>query len=103
MLYGVNHIVMKSASGCIVWALSLVLLNNGIAFGNGAELRGKRVSSKTLRSMARIYMAYGEYTKAQPFAEKAVEFAEKTKEPHANCTIPLSPLYPSNCCRRCLP
>jgi tetratricopeptide (TPR) repeat protein len=36
----------------------------------------KNVSCRTLRSMARVYMAYGEYSKAQPIAEQALSLAK---------------------------
>jgi len=87
---------MKSTTSCIVWALSLVLLSNGIALGNKAELRGRRVSSKSLRSMARVYMAYGEYEKAQPLVEQALASARKTNIPDyelAMCLIDTACLY----------
>lgn len=42
------------------------------------SLTGKKpTSSKTLRVMTRLYMAYGEYNKAQPLAEEALAMAQK--------------------------
>lgn len=72
-----------------------LLLDASIADGKSETLR-KNPSSTTLRSMARVYMAYGEYTKAQPLAEKALALA-KTKESSdselAMCLIDLATLY----------
>lgn len=54
------------------------------------------ISSKTLRSMARIYMAYGQYNKAQPLAEMALLQA-RYKGIHdselAMCLIDFATLY----------
>ncbi len=60
------------------------------------ELPAKSPSTRTLRSMARVYMSYGEYAKAQPLAEKALDLA-KTQEASdselAMCLIDLATLY----------
>ena len=37
----------------------------------------KNPSSRRYRSMARVYMAYGQYQKAQPLAEQALQQAKK--------------------------
>ncbi len=87
---------MKSTTRCLILALSLVLLNNSIALGDTAGSKGKRVSPKTLRSMARVYMAYGQYEKAQPLVEKAFALAKKTNESDyelAMCLIDTAYLY----------
>ena len=87
---------MKSTTICIVWALSLVLLNNSIGLGNGLELKRGQVSSRKLRSMARVYMAYGEYGKAQPLLEQALASAKKINIPDyesAMCLIDIACLY----------
>jgi tetratricopeptide (TPR) repeat protein len=72
-----------------------ILLDVNIADGK-SETSQKNPSSKTLRSMARVYMAYGEYMKAQPLAEKALALA-KTKQVSdselAMCLIDLATLY----------
>ena len=84
----------KSKVVFLVLVYSLVL-NPNMANGK-SDASGKCPSSKTLRSMARVYMAYGEYAKAQPLAEKALTLA-KTKEAQdselAMCFIDLSILY----------
>jgi len=90
--------VMKSTTSCTVWVLSLVLLllNNSIVVGNEVKPGGKQVSSKTLRTMARVYMAYGEYEKAQPLVEQALTLARKTNIPDyelAMCLIDTACLY----------
>jgi tetratricopeptide (TPR) repeat protein len=72
-----------------------LVLNAGIADGKSRQTK-KHPSSKTLRSMARVYMSYGEYTKAQPLAEKALTLAkaERTADSEiAMCFIDLAILY----------
>ena len=56
---------------------SLVLLNGSTARGNYNTNKSSPLCS-VLRAMARVYMAYGEYAKAQPQAERALTLA-KTK------------------------
>jgi tetratricopeptide (TPR) repeat protein len=89
---------MKMTYKSKVVFLSLIcslLLDASIADGK-SETPQKNPSSKTLRSMARVYMAYGEYSKAQPLAEKALALA-KTKQASdselAMCLIDLATLY----------
>jgi len=64
---------------------------------NGQSKPGRTYSSsKALRSMARVYMAYGEYAKAQPLAEKALTLAQKRgacDSELAMCFIDLAVLY----------
>ena len=87
MRYKINGIFL-------VLVFSLVL-NTSITNGKSVPI-GKNSSSKTLRSMARIYMAYGEYAKAQPLAEKALTLARRKGTPDselAMCLIDLATLY----------
>ncbi len=75
----------------------IILLVESIAWGLPLPNK-KNLSCKTLRSMARVYMAYGEYTKAQPLAEQALLFAKERGEPDselAMCLIDLATLYKS--------
>ena len=86
---------IKGKAFSFVLVLSLVLINAGIANGQSSR-SGKHPSSKTLRSMARVYMAYGEYTKAQPLAEKALTLAKRkgnSDSELAMCFIDLAILY----------
>jgi tetratricopeptide (TPR) repeat protein len=56
----------------------------------------KGALSKNLRSMSRVYMAYGEYSKAEPFAEQALAVAKSKKasdDEIAMCLIDLAFLY----------
>ena len=72
---GANYVTLTGKGLFLVLVFTLVVMNPSIA--NGARLSGRKyTSSKTLRSMARIYMAYGEYAKAQPLAEKALNLAK---------------------------
>lgn len=75
--------------------LSIILLNSGFA-GKRTAYERKGLSSKTLRSMARIYMAYGDYAKAQPLAEQAFVSASSGNVPDSElsmCMIDLAYLY----------
>lgn len=56
----------------------------------------RHFSCRALRAMARVYMAYGEYQKAQPLAEKALEYAKDNDVPDSElstCLIDLAWLY----------
>ena len=61
----------------LVLVCGLLLLNGSVA--NGKSNPGQiKHSCKVLRSMARVYMAYGNYAKAQPFAEQSLTLARTT-------------------------
>ncbi len=88
MRYKINSIFL-------VLILSL-MLNTNIANGKSLSAGKKFSSSRTLRTMARIYMAYGDYTKAQPLAEQALSLARKNEASNselAMCLIDLATLY----------
>lgn len=68
--YKSNRPTQKSRTLFLI-LVSVLLLNAGIADAKPSVCK-KTLSSRTLRAMARIYMAYGEYAKAQPFAERAL-------------------------------
>jgi tetratricopeptide (TPR) repeat protein len=75
----------------------IILLIESIAWGQPQQAK-KDLSCKTLRSMARVYMAYGEYTKAQPLAEQALALAKSKGESDSElsmCLIDLATLYKS--------
>ena len=85
--------VLKNKGLFLALIFTLVLMN--LSMANAA---GKCPSSKTLRSMARIYMAYGEYSKAQPLAEKALTLAKRKGSSNselAMCLLDLATLYKS--------
>ena len=66
----------KLAISILVFAaiVTPTLISCSTATAKGKNLSLKRnYSSRALRAMARVYMAYGEYEKAQPLAEKALE------------------------------
>jgi len=91
----INCIVHKRKNH--FFALIIILLIANIAKGEAQQAK-KELSSKTLRAMARVYMAYGEYTKAQPLAEQALTFAQKRGEQDSElsmCLIDLGTLYKS--------
>ncbi len=91
----INYLTLKGKVFFLVLVFSLVLVKAGIANGKSGPVR-KHPSSRTLRSMARMYMAYGEYTKAQPLAEKALTLAKRkgaSDSELAMCFIDLAILY----------
>ncbi len=90
MRYKINGILL-------VLMLSL-MLNTSIANGKSLSAGKKFSSSRTLRTMARVYMAYGDYTKAQPLAEQALSLARENEASNselAMCLIDLATLYKS--------
>ncbi|MHC4727451.1 MAG: tetratricopeptide repeat protein [Planctomycetota bacterium] len=91
----INYIVHKFKN--LFPALLIILLIANIACGKVYQ-DSKDLSCKTLRSMARVYMAYGEYTKAQPLAEQALTCAKSRGESDSElsmCLIDLGTLYKS--------
>ncbi len=91
-----NRLTQKSKIHfVVVLVLGLVLLKGGIADGKPWQGQ-KSLPCKTLRSMARVYMAYGEYSKAQPLAERALTLAKRKgacDSELAMCRIDLATLY----------
>ncbi len=90
-----NRPTLKGKSFFLVLVFSLALVGTSIASEKTKPDR-KHPSSKTLRSMARIYMAYGEYAKAQPLAEQALTLAKRkdaSDSELAMCLIDLAMLY----------
>lgn len=72
-----NHLNIKRV--LILVILFLVMAGNSYSavidnFGK------KRKSPKTLRSLARVYMAYGKYDKAKPLAEQAFHLASSVRD-----------------------
>jgi tetratricopeptide (TPR) repeat protein len=58
----------------------------------------KGISGRTYRVMARAYMAYGEYGKAMPLAEKALSIAQQQNAPNEElslCLLDLAYIYTS--------
>lgn len=90
-----NSLNPKGQAFVLVLVFSVVLL--GTRMANGQSKPGRIYSSsKALRSMARVYMAYGEYAKAQPLAEKALTLAQRKEacdSELAMCFIDLAVLY----------
>lgn len=87
-----NHVITKSKVILCLLMLSIILSD----YGTACAAKKKRTPSNVLRSMARIYMACGQYAKAQPLAEKAVMLSEKSQAPEserAMCLIDLAYLY----------
>jgi len=86
----------KGKARFLLLALVCLGLFTGSLGGAEPQQAKKSPSCKTLRTMARVYMAYGEYTKAQPLAERALTLAQKNCESDselAMCLIDLAILY----------
>ena len=82
------HFKLKSL---VILALCAVLFGTA-----SAKPKHKELSTKTLRSMARAYMAFGKYEKAHVLAERALAQAkrEKTEDGEkALCLIDLGTVY----------
>ena len=65
----------------------IILFMESVAWGVPQQAK-RNLSCKTLRSMARVYMAYGEYTKAQPLAEQALNCAKERGESPCAARVP---------------
>jgi len=79
-----------------VCVLACSLFMSGIASGNNPNTGDNIRSCRSLRSMARVYMACGDYAKAQPLAEQALIMAKDTNASDAElCSslIDLAYLY----------
>ena len=62
----------------------------------GGQISGQSGSCDTLRSVARVYMAYGYYEKARPLIERAVELSESqglSDQAKGLCLADLAYLY----------
>jgi tetratricopeptide (TPR) repeat protein len=78
--------------------LSLCLLTNINLASGISNSEAKTSSSRIFRAMARVYIAEGEYTKAQGLAENALILAKSDKGPESDserckCLIDLAFLY----------
>ena len=92
--YDINCFSWTNRAVFLVIVLSLVM--STASGGEGAAAPDKKRSHKLLRSMARVYMAYGQYDKAQPMAEQALALAMKDQDSDtevAMCLIDLATLY----------
>ena len=77
-----------------IFCISIVL-SLGIVSASAAPSK-KAFSSKSLRSMARVYMACGSYEKAKPLLERALNLAEKKNTADSEmcaCLIDMAYLY----------
>lgn len=89
-----NCIALGGKSRFLV--LAIIILFMGSMAGGKPQQDKKSHSTKTLRTMARVYMAFGEYAKAQPLAEKALITAKIRGESDSElalCLIDLATLY----------
>lgn len=75
-----NHTTLKGKISLLVLVFILASLHSGTAAAN-RKSEEKTRSCKVLRSMARVHMAYGNYAKAQPLAERALTLAKKYNVP----------------------
>jgi tetratricopeptide (TPR) repeat protein len=85
----------QQSNSFIIILCILILLSPGLVSASAAPAQ-KAYSSGALRSMARVYVACGNYEKARPLLERALNFAKNTnvsdKEKCA-CMIDMAYLY----------
>ena len=94
-----NRSKLKTAiiSTIIVYILTALVVPPQV-LGARARKTGRPLSSRSLRGMARIYMATADYAKAQPLAEQALSIARQKNADNEElgfCLIDLAYLY--NC------
>lgn len=95
----VKHLPIRKSRVEHVLFLLLLTMSFSINFcmaDDGIDSAEKNHSCKALRAMARVYMACGNYSKAQPLAEKALDLARKTEASDAELSsfcIDLAYLY----------
>ena len=74
----------------------LFLVTGSTADARAVSNNGESYSCNTLRKMARVYMAYGDYIKAQPLVAQALTLARANNVPDSelcSCLIDLAWLY----------
>lgn len=67
------------STGFLLFVAIYILSLADSAFGRTAQVR--QLTPTTLRTMARVYMAYGQYDKAEPLVQQAFAVAEKNNLP----------------------
>ncbi len=79
-----------------VLIIGILLLTVSITDARAVSNNEKSYSCNTLRTMARVYMAYGDYIKAQPLVEQALTLARANNVSDSelcSCLIDLAWLY----------
>lgn len=79
-----------------ILAIFLIVISNISLAATNRSIGRTNKSSKSLRSLARVYMAYGNYDKAMPIAEKALILARSSLDNEAeisSCYGDLAYLY----------
>ncbi|MHC4757744.1 MAG: tetratricopeptide repeat protein, partial [Planctomycetota bacterium] len=74
----------------------IILVFSNLSYGARSSLNKKKPTSKTFRSMARVYAALGDYKNAQKFGEKALSIAKEKNDQDqelSSCMIDLSWVY----------
>ena len=90
-----NHASRKNRALLFLLVCSVFLLSAAKVDGKKLQLK-KTPSPRTLRAMARVYMAYGEYQKARPLAEQALISAKNVNASDTelcSCLTDLAYLY----------
>ena len=85
------NITKRAKTLSCIFVLCLVFFSTSHALAN-TKASTKKLSCKTLRSMARAYMAYGNYGKAQPLAETALKLAKERNVPNKELSMCLGDL-----------
>lgn len=89
-----KHLLCKKYN--LLLTVLIIVLLSVQSFAGVTTHTDKRTSTKRLRTMARVYMTYGNYDKARVYAEKALSEAQAT-DTEANemalCLIDLATVY----------
>ena len=92
MVFGNKSTVRKLT---LAWACALVLISPAGA-KEKPGIKNERSSYMTFRSLARAYMATGDYAKAQPLAEKALALSKRENvadSAHCLCLLDLAYIH----------
>jgi tetratricopeptide (TPR) repeat protein len=92
--YGISAKTILFIALCILPFFAGCAVNSGDAVT--IQHNKRQLSPSTLRAMARVYMAYGQYEKAEPLAQRALAVAEKNNAPDDQrplCLIDLAYIY----------
>jgi tetratricopeptide (TPR) repeat protein len=96
--YGISVKTILCITLCVLPFFAGCAVNNSASAADIQHNNKRQISPATLRAMARVYMAYGQYDKAEPLAQRALAVAEKTNatdDQLALCLVDLAYIYSS--------
>ncbi|MHC4693275.1 MAG: tetratricopeptide repeat protein [Planctomycetota bacterium] len=92
---GLNSKMVRGRILVLIIMVGIVLLSGSISKAE-SEPKAKKSFCTVLRTMARVYMAYGDYAKAQPLVERALTLARTNKVPDSElslCLLDMAYIY----------